>query len=102
MVLLGTPASEARGLLVLVTKLAQVPHAPSDKSGEQLEVRMIPPLESPLWIQVVTGKKSLKSSKLAINLLAKSIEASYQRLQHLATHCSADYFGMVSALVIQT
>jgi hypothetical protein len=40
---------------------------------------MLPPKQSPVWREFATGKRSLNSSKLAINLMAKSVQVSYQR-----------------------
>jgi hypothetical protein len=42
---------------------------------------MIPPLHNLVWTQIVTGRKPVTSTKLAINLLVKNVQMSYARDQ---------------------
>lgn len=39
---------------------------------------MVPPLHSYAWTDIVTGKRPVTSSKLAINLMVKSVQMKYE------------------------
>ena len=38
---------------------------------------MVPPLQSSIWTDIVTGKRPVTSSKLAINLMTKNVQMHY-------------------------
>jgi hypothetical protein len=40
---------------------------------------MIPPLNSPIWGELVTGRRPMTSTKLAVNLLSTSVSLEYKR-----------------------
>jgi plasmid stabilization system protein ParE len=40
---------------------------------------MIPPIDHPVWVQFVTGKKTITSSKATINLLVQNNKMGYER-----------------------
>jgi hypothetical protein len=40
---------------------------------------MIPPIDHPIWVQFVTGKKTIKSSKATINMLVQNTKMEYER-----------------------
>jgi hypothetical protein len=40
---------------------------------------MIPPIDHPVWVQFVTGKKTIKSSRATINMLVQNTKMSYER-----------------------
>jgi hypothetical protein len=39
---------------------------------------MIPPNTSPVWAQVITGKKEIPPSKVAVNMLIANVRLSYK------------------------
>jgi hypothetical protein len=39
---------------------------------------MVPPLQNYIWTDIVTGKRPVTSSKLAINLMVKNVQMSYE------------------------
>ena len=40
---------------------------------------MILPIDNPVWVQFVTGEKTITSSKATINLLVQNTKMSYER-----------------------
>ena len=40
---------------------------------------MLPDVNHPVWVQFVTGKKPLRSTKTTINMLVHNNKASYER-----------------------
>jgi hypothetical protein len=40
---------------------------------------MLPGVNDPVWMQIVTGKKPIRSTKATINLLIQSNKMSYER-----------------------
>jgi hypothetical protein len=40
---------------------------------------MIPPIDHPIWVQFVTGKKTITSSKATINMLVQNTKMGYER-----------------------
>jgi signal recognition particle receptor subunit beta len=40
---------------------------------------MIPDMNHPVWAQIVTGKKHIKSAKATVNLLIQGNKMSYER-----------------------
>jgi hypothetical protein len=40
---------------------------------------MIPPIDHPVWVQFVTGKKTIKSSRATFNMLVQNTKMEYER-----------------------
>jgi len=40
---------------------------------------MVPPQQNYIWTDIVTGKRPVTSSKLAINLMVKNVQMSFER-----------------------
>jgi hypothetical protein len=45
---------------------------------------MIPHIDHPVWVQIVTGERPIKSCKATINMLIQSNKMSYERDASLA------------------
>lgn len=42
---------------------------------------MIPPATSPVWVNIISGKKQLQSTQLAVNMMLSNIKLRYKMNQ---------------------